>query len=174
METDGNGWKRMETVNDHVIKNDVCNTSELEVQHTFWPWTSNGGQGVQCTTNFGGQGLWAICKEPSLHRGDTERRADVKHCCTLYHYMNSNIYIYIYIIYTVFQHCVFHWSEFQFPIFDPALALPTRRVSGPNKASFSGSDGYTGSAQDDYEIPPLSLMKAGESGYNKARSESGS
>lgn len=132
---DGNGKRSCDQI---VIKNDVrvtpCNTSELDECNILFGHELPMEAKVANAQIFF-RGLWAISKEPSLHRGDTERSGE------LMLNIAAAFSIITWIpIHTVFQHCVFHWWEFQFPIFDTALALPTRRVSGPNKASFSVQD----------------------------------
>lgn len=105
-----------------------------EVQHTFLKaMEAKVFQGGQCT-DFVSRSMGDQQGTIIAPRRHTERRAGWwdKPCCrTLFRYMNSNTYQYI--LYSsdssVFQHCVFHWWEFQFPIFDtPFCCQPGESV----------------------------------------------
>ena len=86
--------KRMETVNDHVIKNDVCNTcSQNSTRSATYFFEGHGGHGGQGGTDFVSRSMGDQQGTIIAPRRHTERRAGWwdKHCCrTLFRYMNSN------------------------------------------------------------------------------------
>jgi hypothetical protein len=146
----GNGWKRMETVNDHVIKNDVCNTcSQNSTRSATYFFEGHGGQGVSrwpmhrfCFEVYGRSARNHHCTEET-HRAESwvMRQTLLPHSLSLHEFQYISIHT-VFIWFICIPTLCLSLVRISVPNFWYTFLLPTRRVSGPNRWRVFRIKGY--------------------------------
>ena len=142
--------KRMETVNDHVIKNDVCNTcSQNSTRSATYFFESHGGQGVSrwpmhrfCFEVYGRSARNHHCTEET-HRAESwvMRQTLLPHSLSLHEFQYISIHT-VFIWFICIPTLCLSLVRISVPNFWYTFLLPTRRVSGPNRWRVFRIKGY--------------------------------